>query len=371
MSDRLRVLHVINGEFYSGAERVQDLLALRLPEFGFDVGFACIKPNRFPQARKSQSTPLYALPMRSKLDVMRGVEMAKLIRAEGYRLVHTHTPRTAMVGRIGSALAGVPMVHHVHSPTMADTESAGRNRVNALIERASMVGVRRLVAVSNSLHDYLLREGFAEPRIRVVHNGVPTPGPLPERAAPVSPWVVGIAALFRPRKGLEVLLEACALLADRGCHLRLLAVGGFETPAYEAEIRALAIRLGVLPMIEWTGFVSDVHEQMRRMDLFVLPSLFGEGLPMVVLEAMAAGVPVVATQVEGTPEAIQSGRDGVIVRPGDAESLAQGILDIMAGKLDWSSLRASAYARQQGEFSDISMAAGVAAVYREVLPSGQ
>ena len=103
------------------------------------------------------------------------------------------------------------------------------------------------------------------------------------------------------------------------------------------------------------------------MDLLVLPSLFGEGLPMVVLEAMAAGVPVVATRVAGTPEAIRHGHDGVLVSPGDAEDLAGAIADVVDGRYDWSALRANAVARHARHFSDRAMAEGVANVYRELL----
>jgi glycosyltransferase involved in cell wall biosynthesis len=101
----------------------------------------------------------------------------------------------------------------------------------------------------------------------------------------------------------------------------------------------------------------------------VLPSLFGEGLPMVVLEAMAAGVPVVATRVEGIPEAVRDRVDGVVAAPGDPQDLARGIAELMDGRLDWAELRESAHARQAEQFSDESMARGVAAVYSRVLSS--
>ena len=117
----------------------------------------------------------------------------------------------------------------------------------------------------------------------------------------------------------------------------------------------------------WTGFQRDINAQLQEMDLFVLPSLFGEGLPMVVLEAMAAGVPVVATEVAGTPEAIRHGRDGLIVPPGDARAIGPRHRRRHPGQVRLVGAAASAMARQASLFSDRSMASGVAQVYREVL----
>jgi hypothetical protein len=104
----VRVLHVINGEHYAGAERVQDYLALRLPDYGFKVGFACLKPDRFALMRQSQEALLYAVPMRSRLDLRPARRLAKLIRREGYAIVHTHSPRTAFVGSLAALLSRVP-----------------------------------------------------------------------------------------------------------------------------------------------------------------------------------------------------------------------------------------------------------------------
>ena len=147
----------------------------------------------------------------------------------------------------------------------------------------------------------------------------------------------------------------------------MYAVGEFETPEYEAHIQALADQLGLDDTIHWKGFTRDVHAELSSMDLFVLPSLFGEGLPMVVLEALAAGVPVVATDVEGIPEVIRDGREGLIVPPGNVNALASGIQRFISGDVDWRKLRENGRRRHAERFSDHAMAAGVAKVYREVL----
>jgi glycosyltransferase involved in cell wall biosynthesis len=156
-------------------------------------------------------------------------------------------------------------------------------------------------------------------------------------------------------------------LRAAGRPVRLRAVGSFETPDYEIQIRRLADSLGLVGAIDWRGFSSDVNAELERMDLFVLPSLFGEGLPMVVLEAMAAGTPVIATRVEGVPEAIREDVDGLLAKPGDVDDLARKIASVMDGLADWRALRASAHRRQAEYFSDRSMAAAIADVYRRVL----
>ena len=363
-----RVLHLINGEFYAGAERVQDLLALGLPEFGFDCGFACLKPKVFDENRRAKSVPLHAVPMRSRVDLSAVRAVRRLLLDGRYDLLHTHTVRGAMIGRAAAVWAGVPMVHHVHSPTRRDTENGSRNRLNALVEEHLVLpGARRLIAVSQSLGDYLKEIGVASSRIRVVPNGVPTVSEACAWRHPSGDWVVGMVALFRPRKGLEVLLQALASLRQQGVQARLLAVGGFESPEYEHTIRALATLLGLDNAIEWTGFTKDVGKHLARMDVFALPSLFGEGLPMVVIEAMAAGRPVVASRVEGIAEVLGVDNAGVIVEPGDAEDLARGIRAIIDMGPAASALAEAGHRRQRDHFSDRAMARGVATVYREVL----
>jgi len=363
-----RVLHVVNGEHYSGAERVQDLLSARLPQLGFRVAFACVKPKRFPHLLKSSHTPVYATEMKSRWDLRPVRQLVKLVRSGQFDLLHAHTPRTALLAAIASCIARVPWVYHVHSPTARDSTCRWQNRFNALVEHASLGNAAALIAVSQTLGDRLCRWRRYRDRVFVVPNGVPCQARSRVEIRCSDHWTLGTIALFRPRKGLEVLLESLAILAMKEVPVRLRAVGDFETPEYRNRILALAEALGVSKRIEWTGFTRDVNRQLALMDVLVLPSLFGEGLPMVVLEAMAAGVPVVAARVEGVPEAVRDGQDGLLVEPGSPSAMAGAITRLAGGELDYGAMSSNAVRRHARYFSDEVMAAGVAKVYRRVLP---
>ena len=362
-----KVLHVINGEVYGGAERALDHLAEHLGRFGFEAAFACIKPDLFPKVRHARQTTLHEVPMRHRADLRPVGQLVRIIRREGYSLLYAHTARSLMIAGVASKIAGVPLVYHVQSPTSRDTTNRWKNRINASIERLSLTRASALIAVSQSMAEHVRRQGLAERIISVVPNGVPCREPVPPRSDAKTEWTLGTVALLRPRKGIDTLLKALAILRSEGFPVRLRAAGPFETPEYERRMKELAGKLGIRDIVDWTGFTRNVDAELARMDLFVLPSLFGEGLPLVVLEAMAAGVPVVASRVEGTPEAIRDGRDGLLFKPGDPHDLAGALKRVIGGRTDWHALRASALKRHAEKFSDLRMAAGVAEVYRRVL----
>lgn len=361
-----KVLHIINGEHYSGAERVQDLLALQLPQQGFDVGFLSLKSGLFERHRRSIAAPLVTVEMKSKFDTAPTRRAIDLIRQEGYTVVHAHTPRSLLIAAGAARATGVSLVYHVHSPVGRDSKRWLANRINTLVEKWCLRRVSKMICVSNSLRNYMMGLGHPADKLLVVPNGVPvadTP-PIPR---PSGEFVLGMVALFRPRKGTEVLLQGLAELKRRGEEVRLLAVGPFETPAYEAEIKQLANDLKVTDRITWTGFTSDVNRQLQKMHAMVLPSLFGEGLPMVVLEAMAVGLPVLASRVEGIPEAIRDGQDGLLFDPGDARQLAERVIEMKTDLNRWESLADSARQRHRDCLSDVAMAKKIAAAYREIL----
>jgi glycosyltransferase involved in cell wall biosynthesis len=367
----LKVLHVVNGEHFSGAERVQSHLGRCLPKFGVEAGFACVKPGRFAELLREQNGnwgPGYDASMQGRFDFRAAIRIRDLVRDHGYQLLHAHTPRTAMVTSIAAKLTGLPWIYHVHSPAARDSDKLLSNWVNASIEKQSLRGCSHLITVSESLRLDCIAKGAAEDEVTVVHNGVPAV--RPQRSAKPVPggrWTIGMVALMRARKGLEVVLDAIAKLEQRKHDVVLRCIGPFETVEYEAEIEAQIDQLNIRDRIERVGFTDDVPTALAQLDAMVLPSLFGEGLPMVVLEAMAAALPVIATRVEGTPEAITNGVDGLLAEPRDPDSLAEAIESLVTGRHDWDQIAETACARHARCFSDDAMAEGTAAVYRKLV----
>lgn len=361
---RRRSLFLINGEHYAGAERVQDLLACQLPALGWDVDFACLKPVAFPAAMTACDSRLFEVPMRSRFDVRQVRQIAALLQE--YDVLHTHTVRSAMIGSLAARQAGRPMVHHVHGRTDRNTESVVRDRVNSTIERLSLRQAQRLIAVSEHTADHLRRMGFANERVCTIPNGVPCVASPRTWQPPQAAWVIGVAALFRPLKGLHVLVEAVARLRAAGLPVQLRAIGDFETGAYRQQLLEQVRASGLESCVHWTGFTRDVMAELAKVDVLVLPSLYGEGLPMVIIEAMAAGIPVVASASEGIQEALDGGRAGVLVAPGDPAALASALRGLMEEPARAASLARVALRRQRQCYSELAMAQRVAEIYEEV-----
>jgi glycosyltransferase involved in cell wall biosynthesis len=366
-TDTLRVLHVINGEHYAGAERVQDWLAMRLPELGVEVGFACLKPDRFPAMRRSQNTRLISVPMSSRFDIRSAWRLARIARTENFDIIHTHTPRSSLVGHLASRLANVPHVHHVHGHTASEVGHGLLKKVAAQIERLSLSRAAAIIAVSPSAAEYIHRWGVPKERIHLVPNGVPSRKCLMNRRNTQGIWTLGLIALLRPRKGLEDLLRALAILQQQKEPVKLRVIGRFECPKYEEEMKNLATDLGIVDLVAWRGFRQDIEAELDQLDVVVLPSILPEGMPMAVLEAMASGVPTIGTKVDGISDVIQNGQNGLLVRPGEPSELADAVSEIIRGKHDWQVLRRNSIAVHAERFSDEAMAAGVAQVYQKVL----
>lgn len=363
----IKVLHIINGEHYSGGERVQDILGLTLPDYGYDVGFVCLKPDLFPKVYRSKNSPIYELPMKHRADISPLKAIRDIIRSENYQLLHSHMPRTAPLTRLASVLEHVPMVHHIHCPTLFDSPNMVKNVVSATLERISLIGASAIIPCSEGMKDYARNVLVSEKTLRVVLNGIPQLGPLINRSHSDDIWTFGMVALYRPRKGLEYLLSALKILKEKNFQFKFRAIGDFMSEGYRVEILNLVQQLEIEDLIDWVGFKEDVPQELMKLDFFVLPSIGGEGLPIAILEAMAAGMPIITTSIPGNKEIIRHGLDGYLCDPKSTDSLALNMAKMMADEENWKTMRTKAFHRQRDHFSDKSMASGVANIYSEIL----
>ena len=363
----IKILHVINGEYYAGAERVQDLLAKYLPSLGYEVGFACLKPDQFPKSRQCTSAPLHLLPMRFSFDISVVLKLARIIKEEKYALVHSHYPRSDLIGTIAAMMTNTPLVVHVHSRTMTDSLGIFKPRLNTMIERLCLRKAHKAIFVSGKLLADFPVGGKIARKAEIIHNGVPILFErLSCRSLNTATPVIGIVAYWRPGKGLPVLFEALRELQKRQKNFRVIIVGGFVSEAYQQRFTQLADLYQLTSLITWVGPTCEVNAEFAKMDIFVLPSL-NEGLPMVILEAMASGVPVVASNVGGIPEAIRDGIDGILVPPGEPELLAKAMGDLLGNERQWQAFRQTAHERQRSFFSERKMAEEVAQLYHQLL----
>lgn len=362
-----RVLHLINGEHFSGAERVQQGLGKCLPEYGVHASFVCLKPGKFPDMSGLDRDLVHSMAMRGRFDFGIVNRIAKLARDSQSDVLHAHTPRTAMIACRVSKQCGIPWVYHVHSPTARDSTRMCLNSINHWVERHSLGSADHIITVSKSLRREMISRGYSRHKVSCIANGVSIQDPIdPKERENCRTWTLGMVALIRPRKGIEVLLEALSLLGRDLDRVRLEVIGPFETREYESQVMDLVQRYGVSHAVRFHGFCKDVPAEMRKLDAMVLPSLFGEGMPMVVLEALACGVPVIATKVEGTPEVVRDGREGILAEPRDPYSLAESIRRFISSRIEWARMSEQAITRQRSCFSCLQMAERTARVYRKL-----
>jgi glycosyltransferase involved in cell wall biosynthesis len=293
------------------------------------------------------------------------VPFARTLRAEGAAVYHAHlpSPMSGRYGLISAVLSGVPAVvatAHLYTEVPAGLRTA-------LTQRLIEACVHRYIAVSDEVATRL-REGLRVParKVQVIRNGIdpgrycraPDPALRASLDAGARPIVLCVARLDR-QKGHRHLVEAAGAVPDA---VFVLAGGGEERAALEAQVR----NLGLSDRFRFLGQRADVPDLLAACDLLVLPSLF-EGLPLAVLEAMAAGKPVVATAVGGTDEAVVHGETGLLVPAADSAALAAGIRAILGDRAMAQRLGEAGRARVHREFSAARMTAEVAGVYESLI----
>ncbi|MBI1892853.1 MAG: glycosyltransferase family 4 protein [Candidatus Rokubacteria bacterium] len=252
-------------------------------------------------------------------------------------IVHTHTAKAGALGRVAARLAGVPVVAHTyHGHVLHSYFSRPATWLFATIERALARISTCLFTVSESVKDELARCRIGRPgQLVVVPLGLDLRQLLEAEAwrgslraelgLPPGAPLIGVVARLVPIKRHEQFLRAAALVRPRspGCHF--LIVGDGERGA---ELEKLARREGLADCLHFLGWRRDLDRIYADLDVVALTSA-NEGSPVSLIEAMAAGCPVVATRVGGVPDLVEEGVNGLLVRPGDPAALADALVDLL------------------------------------------
>jgi glycosyltransferase involved in cell wall biosynthesis len=305
--------------------------------------------------------------------------LVALVSERKIALIHAHLTYASTWAALLTRRTGVPSVCSLHVAPFATRQQTNtvRHRIAtdvrdwimrfALNRWATMV-----VTVSAAIQDEYVRRGLKRAKTRVVHNGIDVTKfnrardecrTLLRELFGISEHVplVATVSVLRPAKGIEVLLEAIPRVPDA----HFLIVG--DGPKRE-EWQAIAERLGISNRVHWAGYRRDVASFLAGCDVFAHPSL-DDAFPTVLLESLAAGVPIVASRVGGIPEIVEEGRIGRLVPAGDSEALANAIREVLTDRDRAEVMRSAARATAARQFSTEAWVDRLSRIYDEVLPA--
>lgn len=380
---RVKLVHIITRLDRGGSSEVVLELAARLDRKRFDVQIVT-GDTRDPVCDLMQYTQNTGIPItvypRLRRDIMpvsdviACVHLARHLRRERPDIVHTHSSKAGILGRIAAKLAGAPVVVHApHGHIFYGYFGRGMSYIFVLIERLMARATDRIITLTELGKQDHIRYGIGPPELFVpIPCGIDLSrfmSAAPEGQAlrdtldlrDEDQLVLWVGRLV-PIKGCEVFLHACAIIARRFEHARFFVVGD---GLLADPLRALASELGLDGRIRFTGQRSDIPAWMWASDLFVLSSL-NEGLGRVLLEAMAAHKPVVATMVGGVSEIVRTEETGLLVPPGDPDRLAEGILTLLKDRDRARTMGERGFQRSQ-EFDMQRMVDRTAALYEALL----
>ncbi|QDU84873.1 Putative glycosyltransferase EpsD [Planctomycetes bacterium Pla163] len=377
----LRVVHVMESTIGGTRRHLVDV-ALGQAEAGLDVHViaSCERHAEFRddlERLAAEGVGVLELPMvrslRPLVDYSHLRAVQRHLRAIVPDVVHTHSSKGGVLGRVASLRTGIgARVHTPHTFAFLFSHMFGpaKRRVFRSIEERLARGTHVVVAVGAGEAETMLASGVVRAdQVRVVPNGI-DPGPF-ETAEPLAradlgahqdELLLGVVGLLNVAKGQDLALRALARPgAERA---RLVLVGHGDT---EGELRALAADLGVADRVEFLGWRRDVPRILRSLDGLVLPSRW-EGLPYVVLEAMAAGTPVLAARVDGARDLVGDGRGGFTFEVESVDGLTGCIAHLASLTRDERErLGASGRATLLAGHTRSTMVSGLEAVYREAV----
>lgn len=363
------VLLLISSEGYFGAENMLVNLGVSLLKLGCRcvVGVFCDTRFRHTEVgdrAQAQGLTVEIVPCVGRFDWRAVAHIKRLVGKYEVDVLHTHGYKADLYGCAAAWPGRVALVATCHN-----WPSRSRSmRAYAALDRFAMRAFDRVVAISDPLMEILERSGIQVAKLDMIANGVETERFCDARAtlrdvadgddAPL----IGFVGRLVPAKGGDILLRAAQRVLHSHPKAKLVIVG--DGPSRQ-EWELLASQLDISDRVVFAGVRQDMPGVYASLQLVVLPSL-DEAMPMCVLEAMAAGKPVVATRVGAVPKLVDPNRTGVLVEPGDVDGLSAAILEVLDNP-EWARhLGENGRARVTEHFSAGSMARRYVELYREV-----
>lgn len=357
------ILHLIDSGGIYGIERMLLALLPALKSSGYDVALGCFGSSgtaggAVGDAMAALGVPTYFFDFELHGPIHGVATLTRRLLDSRWAVVHTHGYKaTILAGTIGRCLRR-KVVTTYHGEAF---KAVGLDR-HIAIETRVIRHVQHVVAVSDAIAAELVQRGVSQNSVEVIPNGIPSQTPA-ARSGRDRRTIAIVGRLIR-EKNVHVALAAIAALRVRWPDLRAVIAG--EGP-FLKELEAQVGSLDLQGSVEFCGFVEDVQGLLADADIFVMPSQT-EGMPIALLEAMASGLPIVASAVGSIPQVARHGKEAVLVGPGDGPALKSAIASLLEQPALADRLASSARARFTSHFTSESMAARYSSMYDHLAP---
>jgi glycosyltransferase involved in cell wall biosynthesis len=328
---RVRIVHLVEDLKVGGLERIVELLACKLDKGKYDIQVWCaVRGGPAVDRLVGAGIEVRVLHIHCYHKMQNIFKLAKLFNEVRPDIIHSHTYYVNTLGRLAAKLVGIPiLITHIHN--VYSRHYTGRN---ILIERFLSRFTNKIICCSDAVRDFAVQvEKIKEDRLVTIYNGIDLAevdasgdidGLRRFMSIHAGTRVIITVASLTEKKGHCYLLEAINLMMKQHENVTSLIVG--DGPL-RAELEKRARELHIESSVNFCGIRNDIPDLLRMADVFVLPSL-KEGLPLCVLEAMACALPVVATDVGGTHEALQNGINGLLVPARNPKALSEAIISL-------------------------------------------
>jgi len=376
--EAISICHVAVGDLWAGAEVQLKVLLSKLvqkPEFNLSV--ILFNAGRLGKEIEGLGIPVMVFPESRWGSGKIFLELVCEIKKSNIRIIHTHKYKDTILAAPAAKLCGIPhvvrTVHGLREP-FEGLQAFKMSLYEAIERTVHRYCVDSIIGVSSQIESRYKAEGEVS-RVTCIRNGIDLEG----KSVQTDRWrtrkdlgvdsgtcLIGTVGRLTPVKGIPYLLEAARILLRQGANVKVLVVGD---GSIRQDLETRTHDLGVSKNVVFLGHREDTDELLQALDIFVLPSL-SEGIPMALLEAMAASRAVVASRVGGIPEIVKDGFEGFLVEPMDVKSLAERCRRLIESPDVARKMGEQARKRVERDFSATAMADRVASVYKELLIPG-